>query len=54
MSIPFSKLQSTLAIKLIEKGLTSGYPIIIAKTLTDLYECIGMNLKLKVSDNGKS
>jgi len=54
MSIPFSKLQSTLAIKLIEKGLTSGYPIIIAKTLTDLYECVGMNLKLEVSDNGKS
>jgi len=51
MSMPFSKLQSTLAIKLVEKGSTSGYPMTIAKTLKGLYECVGMNLKLEVSDN---
>ena len=54
MSMPFSKLQSTLGIKLVEKGSRSGYPMIIAKTLEGLYECVGMNLKLEVSDNGKS
>jgi hypothetical protein len=54
MSMPFSKLQSTLAIKLLEKGSTSGYPMIIAKALEGLYECVEMNLKLKVSDDGKS
>jgi len=55
MSMPFSKLQSTLAIKMVEKGSTSGYSMIIAKTLEGLYECVRtLNLKLEVSDNGKS
>jgi len=52
--MPFSKLQSTLAIKMVEKGSTSGYSMIIAKSLEGLYECVRLNLKLEVSDNGKS
>jgi len=42
------------AIKLLEKGSISDYPIIIVKVLKSLYEYLEINLKLEVSDNRKS
>jgi len=51
MSMFFSKLQSTLVIKLLKKWSTSGYPMITAKAFKSLFECVGMNLKLKVLNN---
>jgi len=42
------------AIKLLEKGSTLGYPMIIAKAFQSFLESVGVDLKLKVSDNGRS
>ena len=54
MSKPFSKLESMFAINVVKKRSILGYLMIIVKTLMGLYECVGMSLKLKVSDNRKS
>ena len=51
MGMPFCKLQSTLAVKLFEKGSSSGYAMIIAKSFEDPFKGGGVNIKLKISDD---
>jgi hypothetical protein len=48
-----SKLEATLAVKLLEKGSSSGYPMIIAKRFKGSFKCIGRDIKSEVVDDGK-
>ena len=45
------KLETTLAINVLEKGSTSSYPMIIAKVLESTFELCNANVKLKVLNN---
>ena len=40
MSMTPSKLETTLAVKFLEKGSTSGYPMIIAKIFESVFELV--------------
>jgi len=51
MSISLCKLQEMLLVKLLEKGLMLGYPMIITKVFEGSFECGRMDIKLKVSDD---
>ena len=51
MSIMPSELETTLLIKFLEKGTTSGYPMIIAKIFENVFELSNANVKLKVLNN---
>ena len=53
MCMAFGELKTTFAIEFLEKGSMSGYSMIIAKVFESVFKGIGVNLKLKVSDNGK-
>jgi len=48
------KLEAALAVKLLEKGSTSGYPMIVAKVFEGTFEGAGGGFKLKVFDNGSN
>ena len=52
MGITFGKLESRLPIKFLEKRLASGYPMIIAKVLEDVFEGGDANIKCKGVYNG--
>jgi hypothetical protein len=51
MSMALGKLETTLAINVLEKGSTSSYPMIIAKVLESTFELCNANVKLKVLNN---
>jgi len=51
MSMAPSELEMTFVIKFLEKGLMSGYPMIIAKVFEGMFEGIGRDAKLKVLNN---
>jgi len=51
MGMPFCKLQLILVVKLFEKGLSSGYAMIIAKSFESPFKGGGVNIKLKISDD---
>lgn len=46
-----SELEATFAVKFLEKGSTSGYPMIIAKIFESIFEGRGGDVKLKVLNN---
>ena len=45
MSIMLSELETMLAVEFVEKGLLSGYPIIIAKVFKSMFELGNANIK---------
>ena len=51
MSMALGKLETTFAVKILEKGLTSGYPMIIAKVFEGMFELSNADVKLEVLDN---
>ena len=51
MSRILSELETMLAIEFVEKGLLSGYPIIIAKVFKSMSELDNANVKFKVLNN---
>ena len=51
MGMASSKLETMLAVKLLEKGLASGYPMIIAKVFEGPFKLSDANVKLKVLNN---
>jgi len=52
MDMASSKLETTLAVKLLEKGLASDYPMIIAKFFESIFELGNANVKLEILNNG--
>jgi len=51
MDMASSKLEMMLVVKLLEKGLASGYPMIIAKVFKSMFELDNANVKLEVLNN---
>jgi len=51
MDMASSKLEMMLVVKLLEKGLASGYPMIIAKVFESMFELDNANVKLEVLNN---
>ena len=52
MGMAPSKLEMTLAVKLLEKGSVSSYPMIIAKVFESMFELGNANVKPEVLNNG--
>jgi hypothetical protein len=52
MGMGHSELETTLAVEFLEKGLTSGYLLIIAKVYEIRFENCDANGKLQVRYNG--
>ena len=48
MSMALSELEAALAVKFLEKGSSSGYPMIIAKVFESVFELGNANVKSKV------
>ena len=51
MSMMSSELETMLAIKFLEKGSTSGYPMIIDKIFESMFDGHGGDVKLKILNN---
>jgi len=51
IGMPFSKLQTTLTVKLFKEGSLLGYLMVIAKSFEGLFKGDRVNIKLKVSDD---
>ena len=51
MSMALSELKTTFAVKFLEKGSTSSYPMIIAKVFEGMFELSNANVKLKLLNN---
>jgi hypothetical protein len=49
----FGKLKAPLAVKFLEKGSASGYPMIVTKVFEMVFEGVGMDVKLEVFDDGR-
>jgi len=52
MGMASSKLETMLAVKLLEKESASGYPLIIAKVFESMFKLGNANVKLEVLNNG--
>jgi hypothetical protein len=49
-----SKLEVMLAVEFLEKGSTSGYSMIIAKSFEGSFKCIWRDIKLEILNDGNS
>jgi hypothetical protein len=54
MCMALCKLETTFAVEFLEEGLAPGDPMIIAKVLESMFEGVGVDIKLKVSDDGRN
>jgi hypothetical protein len=53
MCMVLCKLEMTFPIKFLEKGSASGYSMIVAHVFEMMFEGVGVDIKLKVSDDGR-
>ena len=54
MCMAFCKLETTYAVKFLEKGSASGYSMIIAKVFESVFKSVGVDIKLEVSDDRRN
>jgi hypothetical protein len=54
MCMALCKLETTFVVEFLEEGSAPGYPMIIAEVLESIFEGVGVDIKLKVSDDRRS